>query len=422
MIVPSIDVMNGRAVQLRQGREFGLDGGDPLERLEEFALAGEVAVVDLDAALGRGSNRAVIEAMVRRCRCRVGGGVRDVATALAWLDAGAAQVVIGTAATPEVLRELPRERVIAAVDARRGELVVNGWRSRTGRNVLEVVRSLAPYVSGFLLTQVEREGEMAGFDETLVRRVIQAAHGARVTAAGGITTADEIAALDRWGADAQVGMALYTGRLSLADAIAAPLDAGRAPWPTVVCDQTGEALGLAWSTPESLRRAVAERRGTYWSRSRQTIWVKGATSGATQALERVELDCDRDTLRFVVRQEGQGFCHRGTWSCWGDHFGLGQLERVIRSRAHSGDRASGTRRLLDDPALLRAKLVEEAAELAAAPGVEEAAAEAADLLYVALTALVARGGTLAQVETELARRARRVTRRPMTAKPDRESP
>src|SRR2546425_11193323 len=137
MIVPSIDIMGGRAVQLRRGKEFVLDGGDPIERLEEFSIAGEVAVVDMDAALGRGSNAALIRDLVRRAPCRVGGGIRDLDSARRWLDAGAAQIMIGTAATPEFCGALPRERVIAAVDAERGEVVGDGWRAKTGVRVRE---------------------------------------------------------------------------------------------------------------------------------------------------------------------------------------------------------------------------------------------------------------------------------------------
>ena len=102
MIVPSIDIMNGHAVQLRRGRELVLDGGDPLARLDEFAVAGEVAVIDLDAALGRGSNAELIRAMVRRAPCRVGGGIRDLDAARRWLDAGAVRIVLGTAASVEL--------------------------------------------------------------------------------------------------------------------------------------------------------------------------------------------------------------------------------------------------------------------------------------------------------------------------------
>ncbi len=427
MIVPSIDVINGRAVQLRRGREFVLDGGDPLARLEEFAVAGEVAVVDLDAALGRGSNAELIREMVRRAPCRVGGGIRDRDAARAWLDAGAAKIVIGTAASPELCGTLPRERVIAAVDAERGQVVVDGWRRETGVPVLERIRALAPSVGGFLFTQVEREGAMDGFDFQAVVAAVHAAGDARVTAAGGITTTIEIAELDRIGADAQVGMALYTGRLTLGAAVAAPLakpveNGGRGVWPTVVCDEWGRALGLVWSTPESLARAVEERRGVYWSRSRQALWVKGETSGNTQQLMRVDLDCDRDALRFSVRQHGAGFCHLERPACWPAEFALDDLERTIVTRAASSDPDSRTSKLLGDPALLAAKLREEAAELAKAETPGEVVHETADLLYMSLVALVRRGGSLAEVRAELARRHAGVTRRPMTAKAPADAP
>jgi len=383
--------------------------------------------VDLDAALGRGSNADLIREMVRRAPCRVGGGIRDLAAERAWLDAGAARIVIGTAASPELCGALPRERVVAAVDADRGQVVVEGWRRDTGVPVLERIRALAPVVGGFLFTQVEREGAMDGFDFQAVSAAVRAAGDARLTAAGGITTSVEIAELDRIGADAQVGMALYTGRLTLGAAVAAPLvkpveNGGRGVWPTVVCDEWGRALGLVWSTTESLTRAVQERRGVYWSRSRQALWVKGETSGNTQQLLRVDLGCDRDALSFTVRQQGAGFCHLERRACWPGEFALDDLERTIVQRAARPDPESRTSKLLGDPTLLAAKLREEAAELGTAETRAEVVHEAADLLYMALVAVVRRGGSLTEVRAELARRHAGVTRRPMTAKAPADAP
>lgn len=416
MIVPSIDIRGGRAVQLRHGREFVLDAGDPLEWLDRLAIAGEVAVVDLDAALGTGSNTALIRTMVRRASCRVGGGIRDLETAREWLDAGATRIVIGTAATPQFCGALPRERIVAAVDSLAGTVVVDGWRTSTGRSALDAIRELAPVVGGFLLTQVEHEGAMKGFDLALVRAATEAAGDARVTAAGGITSAAEIAALDHAGVDAQVGMALYTGALSIADAFAAPLKDSAGLWPTVVSDADGRTLGLAWSNRESLRRAIETKRGTYWSRSRNAIWVKGESSGNRQELLAVALDCDRDALQFTVKQEGTGFCHRGTRSCFGDRFTLGALERVVASRLAGDDVGSGTRRLATEPLLLAAKLHEECGELADADTRESVVHESADLLYFMMTKLTMNGVTLADVEKELGRRRLAVSRRPMQAK------
>lgn len=418
MIVPSIDIMGGRAVQLRRGREFVLDGGDPLQRLEQFAIAGEVAIVDLDAALGRGDNRAIIRTMVRRARCRVGGGIRTLDAAREWLDAGASKVVVGTAATPEFCGSLPRDRVVAAVDAEHGTVVVDGWRQVTGTSALAAIGALAPVVGGLLLTQVEHEGGMLGFDLELVRQAVAAAGAARVTAAGGITSAAEVRALDELGADAQAGMALYTGRLDLGDAVAAPLaERPGGLWPTIACDEAGRVLGLAWSNAESLRQAVAERRGIYWSRSRNALWRKGESSGNLQHLLAVDLDCDRDALRFTVRQEGTGFCHRGTRSCFSDRFDLGELERVISARRGAVTGESGTGRLFSQRGLLASKLVEEAGELARAADREDVVREAADLTYFMLAALARAGATMAEVEAELGYRRLRITRRPMEVKP-----
>jgi phosphoribosyl-ATP pyrophosphohydrolase len=418
VIVPSIDIQAGSTVQLVGGRDKALDAGDPRRVAEGLSRAGELAVIDLDAAMGVGENRALIEDVVRRFPCRVGGGIRSVAAARAWLDAGAEKVILGTAARPDLLRQLPRERVIAAVDAVEGEVVVEGWRTRTGAGLLETMAALAPFVGGFLVTFVEREGRLGGTALERVPALVEAAAGARVTIAGGVTTPDEIAALDRMGADAQVGMALYTGRLHLADAVAAPLTSDRPDglWPTVVTDPHGVALGLAWSDAESLRAAFDRGRGVYHSRKRG-LWEKGASSGATQRLLRVDLDCDRDALRFVVEQAGDGFCHEDTWTCWGPAGGIPALARTLSARKAAAPAGSYTARLFSDPGLLRAKLLEESGELAAAEGADHAAEEAADLLFFALTAATAKGASLAQIERALDRRRARATRRPGHAKP-----
>ncbi|RME72597.1 MAG: phosphoribosyl-ATP diphosphatase, partial [Planctomycetota bacterium] len=249
--------------------------------------------------------------------------------------------------------------------------------------------------------------------------LVQAAGGRSLTVAGGIAEPQEIAALDRLGIDAQVGMALYTARFSLADAIAAPLRTDRPDglWPTVVVDERGEALGLAYSNLESLRTAIARGRGVFWSR-RRGLWEKGERSGAWQELLAVTPDCDRDTLRFTVRQHGTGFCHTGRWSCWGDGGGIAALARRIARRAHEAPAGSYTRRLFEEPGLLESKLREEARELAEAAGPDEVRHEAADLLYFTLVALERAGLTLEQLERELDRRALRVRRRGGDAKPE----
>ena len=417
MIIPSIDLENGQAVQLIGGKEKALDAGAPLPLAKRFRIAGEVAVIDLDAAIGRGSNSDIIKKLLPVAPCRVGGGIRDVETAIQWLDAGAQKIILGTSAKPEILSKLPAERVIAALDAENGEVVVEGWRKRTGKTILEQIAELKYLVGGFLVTFVEKEGRLGGTAIEKVEQIVQAAAPAKVTIAGGITTAEEIAALDLLGADAQVGMAIYTGKLGLADAIAAPLISDRPDglWPTVVTDERGYALGLVYSDLESLRTAVLKGQGVYHSRSRG-LWVKGETSGATQELLKIDLDCDRDALRFMVRQQPPGFCHLNKWSCFGEDQGLSKLCHRLSERFESAPPGSYTARLLSDPELLESKLAEEAKELAHAKTREEVAHEAADLLYFASAAMVRGNVSLSEVESVLDQRALKITRRPGDAK------
>lgn len=403
-------------MQLVAGEKPALTAGDPREVLEELSLVGEVAVIDIDAARDDGDNSSLIEEMARSARIRVGGGIRSAESALRWLDRGAERVIMGTGADEDLLTTLPSDRVIVALDARDGEVLTHGWRRSSGQGLIDSVRRFRGLAGGFLVTFVEREGRMAGTDLELARQVVGEADGTQVTIAGGITGVDEIAALDEIGADSQVGMALYTGRLSLASAFSAPLHSERADglWPTVVVDEQERALGLAWSSLESLETALETRRGVYQSRSRG-LWVKGATSGAVQELVGVSLDCDRDVIRFTVRQRN-GFCHLGTRTCWGEDRGVPRLARRLAGIAETRPEGSNTVRLLEDDALLTAKLVEEATELGEAEDPGHVAEEAADLIYFALVKCAAAGVGLEEVEEILDRRELRVRRRPMTAK------
>ncbi|MBP7263814.1 MAG: phosphoribosyl-ATP diphosphatase [Spirochaetia bacterium] len=435
MIIPSIDIMGGRAVQLSRGSRFEMDCGDPRELVERWSVYGQVAVVDLDAALGQGDNSALMLDLVKRAPCRVGGGLRDQADVTRFLDAGAQAVMLGTRAEPEFLSLFPRQRLIVALDGQDGRVSVDGWRRDTGLGVRERFLELAPYASGFLVTDVGREGLLGGLDLDSARGLTALAADSgwdgRLCFAGGLRSADEVAALDALGADVQAGMAIYSGVLDPADALIACLRSDRPDglWPTVVCDQRGVALGLAWSDAESLRLAISERAGVYRSRTRG-LWRKGRESGNPQELVRVDLDCDRDALRFTARQRGEGFCHQGTRSCWGSgglaadpaDSGLGRLWRTVDGRladlaSGSAPAASYTARLASDPALLAAKLREEADELALARTPDEAASEAADVFYFLATALAAKGSSLEAAERVLDARSLRLTRRPGNAKP-----
>ena len=190
---------------------------------------------------------------------------------------------------------------------------------------------------------------------------------------------------------------------------------------TVVCTRQGEALGLVYSSKESIVAALEVGRGVYYSRSRHGLWRKGDTSGHYQELHRIDVDCDADALRFLVTQQGDphpAFCHLHSLTCWGGHSlrGLRHLQDTIADRIQNAPAGSYTKKLLDNPDLLRNKLVEEAQELAEAESPQHVAEELADVLYFALTRSVQAGVSLDDAVCELDRRTRKVTRRPGLAK------
>jgi len=232
-------------------------------------------------------------------------------------------------------------------------------------------------------------------------------------------TADDIAFLDANGIETILDKPLRDGTLTIADAWSAVLVSDRPDSliPTVVVDEDLISLGLCYSNHESLREAVKRCVGAYWSRTRG-LWIKGLTSGATQELLRIELDCDRDSMRFVVRQAGVGFCHMEQTSCFGDDVGsFGGLMRTLIDRRSNAPAGSYTKRLFDDEALLKSKLLEECEELMAAKDNREVAFETADVIYFAFAACARHGVSMAAVQRSLARKALRVRRRPGNAKP-----
>ena len=224
MIFPCIDLMDGKVVQLVQGREKALEADSPEEMLRRFAAFPEIQVIDLDAAMGRGSNDELVRMLAAKAVTRVGGGVRTVERARSLIEQGACNVIVGTAAfsslgiNDDFLAELRdaigRERLLIALDSKYGRIVIKGWRESTNLTAEEVLSRLEPFCSGFLCTYVDKEGMMQGTDLDWFRR-LRAATPLELTAAGGITTMDEVSALLQMNVHAALGMAIYTGRLKL---------------------------------------------------------------------------------------------------------------------------------------------------------------------------------------------------------------
>ncbi len=413
MVIASIHLKAGKAVQLKQRREKVLEGSDPLALAKDYNRYGEVAVIDLDAAMGIGSNQPIVKEICKIAECRVGGGIRSVEKAKEVISYGAAKVIVGTKAfekdsvNHEFLGELGsavgNNRIIIAVDALNQTIVTKGWKHNTGLDLFDVVKEVEQYASEFLFTCVEKEGLMLGTDVETINKLRNATQN-RLTVAGGISTTDEIVALAKMGVDVQIGMTPYTGRIKLEDAFIEPLNWGKELIPTVTCDIAGQVLMLAYTSKESLRKTFETGNMWYFSRTRNKLWMKGETSGNIQQFVRMRADCDMDALLAIVRQQGVA-CHTGSYSCFGDkRFSLHELCDVIKDRLENPVPGAYTATLTDK--LVREKILEEAEEVIEASGEDEMIWEAADLIYFLVVLLTKKGVKIDDVFSELSRRRR----------------
>ena len=222
MLIPSIDLMGGKIVQLVQGRKKALEFDDFDAWVDRFSMFPLVQLIDLDAAIGGGGNSELVTEFARRLPCQVGGGIRSIEAAEATLARGARRVILGSALfaegkldvgfAEEVASEVGREHLVFALDAVGGRVATHGWRNVTAVTPLEMVQALDPWCDAFLYTNVDTEGLLQGFPQEVIRP-LRAATGRQMIAAGGIRTQQEIDELDAMHVDAVVGMAIYTGLL-----------------------------------------------------------------------------------------------------------------------------------------------------------------------------------------------------------------
>ena len=413
MVIPSIDLMKGKAVQLVQGKELALERDNPIGLAREFSRYGEMAVIDLDAACGNGCNDQVIKEICRIADCRVGGGIRSVEDAKKMISLGAEKIIVGSPVfegnvvnhqfLEDLNKTIGKERVIIAIDAFNREVVVRGWTHKTGLNIFNVLKDLESHTSEFLFTCVEKEGGMKGTDLGTIQTLRESTR-INLTVAGGISTLDEIKKLSHLGVHMQLGMAIYTGKIALGDAFIAALKWDRELIPAITIDLSSQVLMQAYVSEKSLKRTFETGKVWYYSRSRKKLWMKGETSGHVQFFKKIRTDCDGDSVLITVNQKGYA-CHTGSYSCFGGKFfSLNELSDVIIKRIKDSPKDSYTARLSET--VLRKKILEEAQELVEAQGEEEIIWETSDLLYFITVLLVKGGVSVEQVLNELKRRRR----------------
>jgi phosphoribosyl-AMP cyclohydrolase / phosphoribosyl-ATP pyrophosphohydrolase len=405
MIIPSIDIMDGKAVQLRQGKEKILEREDVLSLAEEFSKYGEIAVIDLDAALDNGNNIELIKKICKIASCRVGGGIRTTEIANELLAAGAKKIIIGTKANPEFLKKLPKERIIVAIDTKEDKIVDKGWTNKTAKTPQQAIKELEDYCSEFLFTNVDNEGLMQGFDFEKLKQLLGLTKN-KLTVAGGITTKEEIKQLEGLNVNSQLGMALYTGKIRLDEAFISPLDFDKNNGliPTITQDEKGQVLMLAFSSKESLKKTFKSGKAVYYSRSRKRLWTKGETSGNFQKIITIKYDCDRDSLLFIVKQKNVA-CHLGKYSCFGDkEFSLEELYKIIEDRMTTPKADSYTSKIAVNEGIIKEKIKEESDEVINYKDKDNLIWEIADLTYFVMVLMAKNNISLTDVKNELWRR------------------
>ncbi|MDR0290673.1 MAG: phosphoribosyl-ATP diphosphatase [Treponema sp.] len=448
MVIASIDIQGGKVVQLKQGAELVLQRDNPHELAAEFDRYGEVAVIDLDAAMGvspfgsQGSNIELIKPLLRKAECRVGGGIRTPEQAKELVSLGARKSSIGSSAfrgpgggfavtipfLAGMSKKIGRQRLIVAVDARGGEVVVDGWKTPTGLDLITAAKAVEPFAGELLFTCVEREGTMTGIDLSPVQQLREAV-SCQITVAGGVSTLDEIGKIAAIGCDVQLGMALYTGKINLADAFITSLNwkkggevsplapkppvfplppsAGETPatplLPLIVQSTDNQVLMTGFTDTEALVETFKRGNVCFHSRTRNKLWMKGETSGNTLKLIRLRADCDRDALLATAEPAGP-VCHTGAWSCFStnQNYTWEFLQNIIAERFRNPAPGSYTATLDDE--LVREKVLEEAKELCEAKTHEEIIWEAADLLYFATVLMTRSGVTVQEILDELDKR------------------
>ena len=427
MVISSIDLKNGHVVQLKNGKELVLQRDDADALIAQFDMFGEVAVIDLDAALGnidaKGNteNTHLLKSLLHRGNVRTGGGIRSVKRAKELISLGAEKVIIGSAAwksnpvagesvlNEEFLNELAaaigKDRIIISVDAINGKIAVKGWTETVDIPLVEGAKQAEKFCSELLFTCVEKEGCMQGTNMDYVRALREAVK-CRVVVAGGVSSVQEIKELEKLHCDVQLGMALYTGKVDLKEAFVECLDFEKSPLiPVIAQSVNGEVLMQGFANAEAVRKSFDCGRLTFWSRSRNELWTKGDTSGNVLQVVKMRVDCDRDCILATVLPTGPA-CHTGSWTCFSsavdEKSSMGRLYNVIADRFANPKPGSYTATL--DAKRVREKVEEEAEELCEADGKDEVIWEAADLIYFVNVLMYKEGVSWKDVYDELDRR------------------
>ena len=306
MVISSMDLKDGHVVQLKNGKELVLKRDDAASLIKEFDKYGEVALIDLDAAMGNVNqkgdsvNTPLLKSLLRKGNVRVGGGIRSVKRAKELVSLCAEKVIIGSAAwkkseetgksslntafLDELSDAIGKQRIIIGVDALDGKIAIKGWSETINLSFIEGAALAEKYCSELLFTCIEKEGCMLGTNLEMAKKLRDAVN-CRVVVAGGVSTEEE------------------TGKVSLKTSFEKCLDWEKTGGliPVIAQDERSrEVLMMGYANKEALQKTFESGKLTFFSRTRNSLWTKGETSGHFLELVKIRADCDRDTLLATV--------------------------------------------------------------------------------------------------------------------------
>ena len=427
--IPTLDISKGQAVLVTNGKVTKIIG-DPMKKAEFLSIHKHFQLIDIDRAMGTGDNRELIKQIVKKYPCYVGGGIRTIEDAREFLNTSARRVIISTAMNIELLKQIPKERLILAFDIDEKFHVYTKGRKELIENktMFDYIEEFKDYVEVVTITFHNTEGTCKGLPFDQVKQIYDKykSTNIKLIMAGGIKTIDEdIYKLFLNKITPQFGAALWEGHFTLGDVYKKLLevdmkdkcpktDNGQLLIPTIIQSDTGSVLSCVFSTPESLKLSVDTRRATFYSRERNKIWVKGETSGNFHEVKQVHINCDNTAIRMVV--SGDKFCHKNTESCFGHidpaRGSLKSMQKIMLAKLEekSSDKESFTLNMLNNEHKIISKIMEESQELVCAKGQDEISHESADLIYFVLLYLLKNKLDISNVEDELIKRRFTVTK------------
>jgi phosphoribosyl-ATP pyrophosphohydrolase len=428
-VIPTIDISKGRAVLVCQGKVMK-DNGDPLDRAKFLSITSDFQVVDLDRAMEDGDNSEIIKKISSKYPCYVAGGIRNLQIASEYLNNNAKRVVISTAANTDLLSKIASNRCIVAFDIDQNfNLLYRGRKEITNKKIFDKILELKNYLSFISVTFHYTEGLGKGSDlnnlKIIKKFLLENNLKIKLAVAGGINSLDQINEIIDMGVIPQFGLGLWGGTFSLGEIYSSIMNYEMMNkyyifkdmpilFPCVIIKSDGTPLGLTYTDARGIQESIDHRKCVFYSRDRKQKWVKGETSGNTQNILHVAVNCDRTCLLYIV--EGGDFCHLNSISCFGgfNHPAKGSLlflENIIKKNINSSDPNSYTKKIFGNHSQILSKILEEVEEISYSQSKDNLVYEISDLIYFLTLYSLSKGLEVKDISNELIKKHFRINRR-----------